>query len=79
MARASSYHGGVVTGAGGAPALSLLREGRLEPPTSLEAVWNSSVESSIMAHHGDGGPLRFELMKAMLESLLLGERLMPLK
>jgi hypothetical protein len=32
-----------------------------------------------MARHGDGGPLQVEPMKAVPESLLLGERLRPLK
>jgi hypothetical protein len=75
MAGASTCHSGVVTRAGEAPAPSLLGEGRPEPPPPLEAVWNSSVESSIMARHGDGGLLRVETMKAMPQSLLLGERL----
>jgi hypothetical protein len=72
MARASSCHSGVVTGAGGAPAPSLLGEGKSEPPPPLEALWNSLVESSIMAHRGDGGPLRIEPMKAVPDSPLLG-------
>jgi hypothetical protein len=75
MTGASSYHGRVVTGAGEAPALSLLGEGRSEPPPPLEVVWNSSVEYSIMAYRGDGGPLWIEPMKAVPESPLLGERL----
>jgi hypothetical protein len=36
-------------------------------------VWNSSVESSIMAHCGDGGPLWVEPMKVVPESPLLEE------
>jgi hypothetical protein len=40
---------------------------------------NSSVESSIMAHSGVGGPLQGEPMKATSESFLLGERLRPSK
>jgi hypothetical protein len=70
----SSCPGRVVMGVGGAPAASLLGEGRLEPPPLLEAVWNSSLESSIMALHGDGVPLWVEPMKVVPESLLLGER-----
>jgi hypothetical protein len=31
-----------------------LGEGRPEPPSPLDVVWNSSMESSIMAHRGDG-------------------------
>jgi hypothetical protein len=57
----------------------LLREGRPEPFSPLDAVRNSSVEFSIMAHHGDGTPLRVEPMKATPESPLLGERLRPPK
>jgi hypothetical protein len=66
VARASFSHGVVVTGAGGATVSCLLGEGRPEPPSLFEAVWNSSVESSIMARRGDGGLLWVELMKAML-------------
>jgi hypothetical protein len=58
---------------------SLLREGRPEPPPPFEAVWNSSVESSIMACRGDGGPLWVKPMKVVPKSLHLGERLRPLK
>jgi hypothetical protein len=79
MVGESSYHGVVVIGAGGAPARSLLGEGRHEPPPSLEAIWNSSMESPIMDCHGDNGPLRVEPMKAVPESFLLGETLKPLK
>jgi hypothetical protein len=67
--------GGVVMGAGRAPVLGLLGEGRPEPHPPLEAMWNSSVESSIVVCCGDGGLLRVEPMNAMAESLLLGERL----
>jgi hypothetical protein len=35
-------------------------EGKPEPPPPLEAVWNSLVESSIMARRVDGGPLWVE-------------------
>jgi hypothetical protein len=45
------------------------------PPSLLEALWNSSMESSIMVHHEDGDPLRIEPMKVVPESFLLGERL----
>jgi hypothetical protein len=63
----SSIHAMVVVGAGGAPTPHLLGEGRLEPPSSPEAMRNSSVESPIMAHSGDGGPLHVEPMKAASE------------
>jgi hypothetical protein len=79
MAKVSSCHGVVETGAGGAIVSSLLGEGRPEPPPPFEAVWNSSVESSIMVGRGDGGPLLVEPMKVVPKSLLLGERHMPLK
>jgi hypothetical protein len=77
MARASSYHNRVVTGADGAPTPSLLGEGRPKPPPPLEAMWNSSVESSIMVHHRDGDLLW--VMKVVPKSPLLGERLRPPK
>jgi Fe-S cluster biogenesis protein NfuA len=41
IARVSSSHGRVVMGAGGAPISCLLGEGRLNPPSPLEDVWNS--------------------------------------
>jgi hypothetical protein len=50
-------HGVVAMGAGGAPVLHLLGEGRPKPHSPLHALRNSSAESSIMAHHGDGVPL----------------------
>jgi hypothetical protein len=67
---ASSSHGVVVMRASGAPVSCLLREGRSEPPYSLEVVWNSSVESSIMAHSGDVGSLWVEHMKAAPKSAM---------
>jgi hypothetical protein len=79
MMRMSFIHGVVVTGAGGAPVSRLLGEGRLKPPSPLDAVRNSSMESSIMAYHGDGVLLRVEPMKVVPKSPLLGERLRPLK
>jgi hypothetical protein len=74
---AFSIHGVVVTGAGRAPASCLLGEGRLDPPSPHDVVWNSSVESSIMAHHGDGDPLWVEPMKVVPKLFLPGERLRP--
>jgi hypothetical protein len=53
----------------------LLGEGRSKPPSPLDTVRSSSVESSIMAHHKDVVPLQVEPMKAPPESPLLGERL----
>jgi hypothetical protein len=49
--------------------------GEVDPPSPSEAVWNSLVESHIMAHSGDGGPLRVEPMMAVSELSLLGESL----
>jgi hypothetical protein len=71
MSGASDCHGGVVTGAAKAPTPRLLGEGWPEPSPLLEAMWNSLVESSIMAHRGDSDPLRIEPMKVVPESLLL--------
>jgi hypothetical protein len=79
VAGAFSIHDVAVTGAAGAPVSCLLGEGRPKPPSLLDAMRNSLVESSIMAHYKDGVPLRVESMKAVPESLLLGERLRPLK
>jgi hypothetical protein len=62
------------TGASTAPVPFLQGEGRPEPNSPLEAVWNSLVKSSIMAHRGDGGPLQVEPMMAVPELFLLGER-----
>jgi hypothetical protein len=42
-------------------------------------MWNSSVESSIMAHRGDGDLLWVEPMMVAPELFLLGERLRPPK
>jgi hypothetical protein len=46
---------------------------------TLKTMWNSSVESFVMARNGDSGSQRVEPMKAASESFLLGERHMPLK
>jgi hypothetical protein len=43
----------------------------VEPSSPLEAVWNSSMESPIMAHSGDGGSLLVEPMKVAAELLFL--------
>jgi hypothetical protein len=79
VAGAFSIHGVAVTGAGRVPVPHLLGEGRPKPPSLLDAMRNSLTESSIMAHHGDGVPLRVEPMKTVLESYLLGDRLRLLK
>jgi hypothetical protein len=57
----------------------LLGEGRTEPASPLDAMWNSSVESSMMACHVDDVPLRVDPTNVAPESLLLGERLRPPK
>jgi hypothetical protein len=67
-----------VAGAGRASTPCLLGEGRPEPRSLLKVVWSSLVESPIMAHNGDGGPLRDEPMKVASKSFLRGERLRPL-
>jgi hypothetical protein len=54
-----------------------LGDGRPNSLSLLDAVRNSSVESSIMAHHGGGVPLHVEPMKVAPESPLLEERLKP--
>jgi hypothetical protein len=66
-------------GGGRSPCDIPSRRGEVDPPSLSEAMWNSSVESPIMARNGDGGPLRVEPMMAVSESSLLGERLIPLK
>jgi hypothetical protein len=75
----SSGNAMVVAGAGEAPAQCLLREGRLEPPSLPKAMWNSLVESPIMAHSRDGGLLWVEPMRAVSKPSPLGERLRPPK
>jgi hypothetical protein len=65
----------VVVGAGGAPVSCLLGDGRLDPPSPPEVVWNSSVRFPIMAHSGDGGSLWVEPMNGASKPSLLGERL----
>jgi hypothetical protein len=75
VAGAFSIHGVVVMGAGGVPVPRLLGEGRLKLPSLLDAMRNSLMESSIMAHHGGGVSLRVEPMKTAVELPLLGERL----
>jgi hypothetical protein len=77
VAVAFSIQGVAVMGAGEAPMPRLLGEGRVEPPSSLDVMRNSSSESSIMARHGDGVPLRVEPMKAVPELPLIEERLRP--
>jgi hypothetical protein len=57
----------------------LLGEGGPKLPSPLDAVRNSSTESSIMTHCGVDAPLQVELMKAAPAAPLLGERHRPLK
>jgi hypothetical protein len=60
--------------------VSCLRiEGRLILPSPTEVVWNSSTESPVMAHNGDGVPLRVEPMTAVPKPSSMGERLRPPK
>jgi hypothetical protein len=48
--------------------LCLLGEGRLKPLSLLDTVRNSSVESSIVAHHRDVAPPRREAQTAEIVS-----------
>jgi hypothetical protein len=73
-----SIHGVVAMGAGEAPVPYLLGEGRSKLPSPLDAVRNSSAESSMMAHREVDASLRVQPMKAALASPL-GERLRPPK
>jgi hypothetical protein len=57
VAEAFSIHGVDVTGAGKVPMPRLPGEGRVEPPSPLDTMRNSSVKSSIMAHRTDDVPL----------------------
>jgi hypothetical protein len=57
VAGAFSICGVVVMGANEALVLRVLREGKPEPPSPLDVMWNSSAEYSIMARRGDGVPL----------------------
>jgi hypothetical protein len=52
---AFSFQGVVVAGASGAPVLCLLGERRLNLPSPLDAMRNSSVESSTAACYGIDG------------------------
>jgi hypothetical protein len=74
-----SIHGAVVMGANEAPVPRLPGEGRPKPPSPLDAMRNSSAESSIMACREDEAPLRVEPMKVVPKSPLLEERLKPPK
>jgi hypothetical protein len=66
-------------GASEGPTPRLLGEGRPKLPSPLDAVRNSSVESSIMVYRRVDAPLRVEPMKAVPSSPLLRERLRPPK
>jgi hypothetical protein len=58
MAGALSIHGVVMTGEGEALVSCPLVQGRLKAPSPPNVVNNTSAESTIMAHHGDGVPLQ---------------------
>jgi hypothetical protein len=53
----------------------LLGERRSIPPFPFEAMWNSLMESPIMAHSGDGGPPQYEPMTVASEPSFQGGRL----
>jgi hypothetical protein len=71
-------HGMVVAGVVEAPMLCLQEKGRLILPSLSEAMWNSSMESSVMAHYGDCVPSRAEPMMVAPEPSFMGKRLCPL-
>jgi hypothetical protein len=79
ISRISFSCGVVAARVGGTSVPHLLGEGRLKPSSPLDAMRNSSTESSFMAHHKDETLLRVEPMKAVPELPLLGERLRPPK
>jgi hypothetical protein len=70
VAGAFSFHVAVVVEANGAPVLRRLGEGWQKLPPPLDAMRNSSAESSIVAHCGVDAPLRGEPTK-MVPSLPL--------
>jgi hypothetical protein len=57
------------------PVLCLWGKGRSVLPSTSEAMWNSSMESSIKACSGHGVPPRVEPMMAIPELSPMGERL----
>jgi hypothetical protein len=59
--------------------LFLMGEGWSILPSPFEVMWNSSVESPVMARSGDGGLPWVEPMTAASEPLPIGERLRSLK
>jgi hypothetical protein len=76
---AFSNHDMVVVGVGEASVSCLRGEGRVSPPSLFEAMWNSSVESPVVARDGDGGPQWVEPMAVASELSLQGERFRMLK
>jgi hypothetical protein len=74
-----SGHDTIEAGVGEAPVLHLLGEGRSIFHSPSEAVWNCLMESPIMAHSRDGGPLRSEPMTMASGPSPMGERLRPSK
>jgi hypothetical protein len=72
VARTFSFHVVVVVGVSEAPVLRLLGEGWPKLPSLLDAVRNSSVESSIMARCEVDAPRQVEPTKAAPSSPLLG-------
>jgi hypothetical protein len=69
----------VVVGAVEAFVPCLQGEGRSILPSPSEVVWNSSMESSVIARNGDSVPPRVEPMTAAPEPSSMGERLRSLK
>jgi hypothetical protein len=79
VAGAFSFHVAAVVVANEAPMLRRLGEGWPRLPCPLDAVRNSSVESSTMARCGVDALLRVEPTKMVPSLLDLGDRLRPSK
>jgi hypothetical protein len=79
VARAFSFRVVVVAGANESLVLRCLGEGWSKLPSSLDAMRNPSVESSILARCEIDAWLRVEPMKVAPLLPLLGERLRPPK
>jgi hypothetical protein len=69
----------VVPGVGKAAVLCHLRERRSILPSLSDALWNSLMESLIVAHSGDSGPPRAKPMMMASELSPMRERIRPPK
>jgi hypothetical protein len=79
MAGAFFFHVAVVVGANKAPMLCHMGDRWPKLPSSLDAVRNSSVDSSTMFRYGVDTLLRVEPMKMAASLPLLGDWLRPPK